>query len=132
MPARPAPPAHAAAIKVGKAVGNERVERSLYERANGYNYDAVKIFMPAGAKQPVIVHYTEHVPADVGAAFIWLKNRDPERWRDVQNVEHVMGKYLISDKPMTLEQWAQERATVVNEVIDETPQLSSPEKSGER
>ena len=38
------------------------VERSLYERANGYNYDAVKVFMPAGSKQPVIVHYTEHCP----------------------------------------------------------------------
>ena len=62
-----------------------RVERSLYERANGYNYEAVKIFMPAGAKQPVVVHYTEHCPPDVGAAFIWLKNRDPEHWHDVQN-----------------------------------------------
>jgi hypothetical protein len=30
-----------------------RVERSLYERANGYSYEAVKIFMPAGSKQPV-------------------------------------------------------------------------------
>jgi hypothetical protein len=38
-----------------------------------------------------------------------------------------MGKYIISDRPMTVEQWAQERATVVNEVIDETPQLSSPD-----
>jgi hypothetical protein len=26
-----------------------RVERSLYERANGYNYEAVKVFMPAGS-----------------------------------------------------------------------------------
>jgi hypothetical protein len=60
-----------------------RVERSLYERANGYNYTAVKVFMPAGSKQPIVVHYTEHCPPDVGAAFIWLKNRDPERWRDV-------------------------------------------------
>jgi hypothetical protein len=97
-----------------------RVERSLYERANGYNYDAVKIFMPAGAKEPVVVHYTEH------AAFIWLKNRDREHWRDVQNVEHVMGKYIISDKPMTMEEWAAARATVVNEVIDDTkPELQS-------
>ena len=32
-----------------------------------------------------------------------------------------MGKYIISDKPMTVEQWAAERATVVNEVIDDTP-----------
>jgi hypothetical protein len=54
-----------------------------------------------------------------------LKNRDPERWRDVQNVEHVMGKYLISDKPMTLEQWAAERATVINEVIDDTPETQA-------
>jgi len=86
--------------------------------------------MPANAKQPVVVHYMEHVPADVGAAFIWLKNRDPERWRDVQNVEHVMGKYLISDKPMTLEQWAAERATVVNEVIDDSnpAELPAPKK----
>jgi hypothetical protein len=30
------------------------------------SYDAVKIFMPAGAKEPVIVHYTEHCPPDVG------------------------------------------------------------------
>jgi hypothetical protein len=58
-----------------------RVERSLYERANGYNYEAVRIFMPAGSEQPVVVHYVEHCPPDVGAAFIWLKNRDPERWR---------------------------------------------------
>jgi hypothetical protein len=36
-------------------VGAALVERSLYERANGYNHDAVKIFMPAGAKQPVVV-----------------------------------------------------------------------------
>jgi hypothetical protein len=98
----------------------DRVERSLYERGLGYNYEATKIFMPAGSKQPVVVHYLEHVPADVGAAFIWLKNRDPEHWRDIQNVEHVLGKYLISDKPMTLEEWASARATVVNEVIDDT------------
>jgi hypothetical protein len=32
----------------------------------------------------------------------------------------VLGKYIISDKPMTIEQWAAERATVVNEVIDDS------------
>ena len=34
----------------------------------------------------------------------------------MQNVDHVLGKYIISDRPMTIEQWAAERATVVNEV----------------
>jgi hypothetical protein len=70
--------------------------RSLYERANGYNYEAVKIFMPAGAKQPVVVHYVEHMPPDVTAGIFWLKNRDPENWRDVQNVNHVLSKAASS------------------------------------
>jgi hypothetical protein len=41
-------------------------------------HDAVKIFMPAGAKKPVYAPYVEHVPPDVTAAIFWLKNRDPE------------------------------------------------------
>jgi hypothetical protein len=45
----------------------------------------------------------------------WLKNRDIQNWRDVQNVDHVLGKYIISDRPMTEEQWAAERATVIDE-----------------
>ena len=113
------------AIKAGKKVADKRTEHSLYERANGYKYETVKVFMPAGSKQPVVVHYIEHCPPDVIAAFIWLKNRDPERWRDVQNVEHVMSKYIISDRPMTVEQWAAERATVIDEVVEELPSPSS-------
>jgi hypothetical protein len=82
--------------------------------------------MPARSKQPVVVHYIEHCPPDVAAAFIWLKNRDRERWRDVQKVEDVMGKYIISDKPMTEEEWAAERATIIDEkVIEELPAPST-------
>ena len=51
------------------------LERSLYERANGYSYDAVKIFMPTGAKKPVYAPYVEHVPPDVTACIFCLKNR---------------------------------------------------------
>ena len=42
------------ALKTGKKEADDRVERSLYQRGVGYCYDAVKIFMPAGAKKPVI------------------------------------------------------------------------------
>jgi hypothetical protein len=58
-------------------------------------------FMPAGRAEPVFAEYVEHVPPDVTAGIFWLKNRDPERWRDVQNVTHELGKYIISDTPMT-------------------------------
>jgi hypothetical protein len=48
------------------------------------------------------------------AAIFWLKNRDPQHWRDVQNIEHALGKYIISDQPMSEEQWARERADVID------------------
>ena len=107
------------ALKIGKAEADNRVQRSLYERANGYTYDAVKIFMPAGAKKPVYAPYREHVPPDVTACIFWLKNRDPARWRDAWQIDHTMGKYVISDKPMTEEQWTRERATLIDVTPDE-------------
>ena len=106
-------------LKAGKAVADQRVERSLYNRAVGYNYEAVKIFMPAGREKPVYAPYIEHVPPDVTAGIFWLKNRDPQHWRDVQNVTHVLGKYIISDTPMTEEQWARERADVIDGTLEE-------------
>jgi hypothetical protein len=41
------------ALKVGKTEADQRMMRSLYQRGVGYSYDAVKIFMPAGAKRAV-------------------------------------------------------------------------------
>ena len=77
-----------AALKVGKAQADDRVERSLYGRAMGYSHEAVKIFMPAGASEPVYAPYTEHVPPDVTACIFWLKNRRPDLWRDKS--EHIV------------------------------------------
>jgi hypothetical protein len=102
------------ALKLGKSEADNRVERSLYQKAVGYSYDAVKIFMPAGANKPIYAPYVEHVaPSDVAAIF-WLKNRDPAHWRDAWQIEAAVGRYMISDKPMTAEQWIRERATIVD------------------
>lgn len=74
-------------LKRGREEPDDNVERSLYERATGYvNKNAVKIFMPAGAEEPVYAPYHEHVAPDVTAQIFWLKNRRPERWRDKQEV----------------------------------------------
>jgi hypothetical protein len=102
------------ALKTSKDQANSRVERSLYQRAVGYSYDSVKIFMQAGAKKPVIVPYVEHVPPDTTAAIFWLKNRDPAHWRDAWQLEASVGRYIISDKPMSVEDWVRERAVVVD------------------
>lgn len=82
------------ATKVGKAAADDRVERSLYNRAVGYTFDAVKIFMPAGAKAPVHAPYREHVPPDTAAAKHWLNNRRSQEWREKQDVE-LAGKLAI-------------------------------------
>jgi hypothetical protein len=56
-------------------------------RAVGYNYEAVKIFMPAGHNKPEYAPYIEHVPPDVAAGIFWMKNRDPQHWRDSQQLD---------------------------------------------
>lgn len=76
------------ALKLGKQEADDRVERSLYRKAVGYTFDAVKIFMPAGANDPVYAEYREHVPPSDTAAIFWLKNRRPDLWRDKKDVEH--------------------------------------------
>jgi hypothetical protein len=82
------------ALKAGKVAADDRVERSLYHKACGYSFDAVKIFMPAGAKKPVLVPYREHVPPDTTACIFWLKNRRPVLWR-----EKVDGAKAESESP---------------------------------
>jgi hypothetical protein len=121
------------ALKLGKQKADERTERSLYEKANGYSYDAVKIFLPYGSTTPVYAPYCEHVPPSDTACIFWPKNRDPAHWRDAWQLEHVTGKYVISDKPLTEDQWIKARgATVVDgdAAIDVTPANESGHSEG--
>ena len=52
-------------------------------RANGFHYDAVKIFCDKNGRVTK-VPYREYVIPDVTAGIFWLKNRDPQHWRDSQ------------------------------------------------
>ena len=76
------------ALKVGKDVADARVERSLYQRAIGYEQDEVKIFMPSGADQPVYAPFKAKIAPDTTAGIFWLKNRKQAEWRDKHEVEH--------------------------------------------
>jgi hypothetical protein len=48
----------------------------------GYTHPAVKVFMPANAKTPVYAPFVERYPPDATSMIFWLKNRQPEKWRD--------------------------------------------------
>jgi hypothetical protein len=73
------------ALKVGKETADQRVEQSLYRRALGYSHDAVKIMTVDGKVEEV--PYTEQYAPDTTAAIFWLKNRRPDKWRDVKAQE---------------------------------------------
>lgn len=79
-------PEFSESLKVGKAAADDRVENSLYHRAVGYTFDAVKIFQHQG--QVVEAPYREHVPPDVTAQIFWLKNRRKAEWRD--KIDHEL------------------------------------------
>jgi len=74
------------ALKSGKEASDNRVERSLFSRATGYEHDEVDIRVVKDriVKTPIRKFY----PPDTTAAIFWLKNRKPAEWRDKQELEH--------------------------------------------
>lgn len=80
-------------VKDAKSELDEKVERSLFERATGYSHPAVKIFT---TKEGGIVEapYIEHYPPDATSLIFWLKNRQPKRWRDKIDHEHGLSASL--------------------------------------
>ena len=73
------------ALKKGKEISDDAVEKSLFERATGYSVPEVHISNYQGkiTKTPVIKHY----PPDPTSMIFWLKNRRPAQWRDRQENE---------------------------------------------
>lgn len=72
-------------LKSGKDEADDRVERSLFARANGYEHDEIDIRVVAGVivQTPIRKYY----PPDTTAAIFWLKNRKPGDWRETKAVE---------------------------------------------
>ena len=73
-------------LKAASAAADERVEASIYERAVGYSYQTEKLFSWRG--EVVRAETNAHVPADPQLAMFWLKNRQPERWKDRMEIQH--------------------------------------------
>lgn len=123
-------------IKVAKQIADDRVERSLYERAVGYSHPDAKIFDHGPGKAPLIVDTIRYYPPDTAAAFIWLKNRRAHEWRDHHEVDHTITQHtrveleLMSDDDLyRLAQRAIARA--VGGGSGETPALTQGVSEGD-
>lgn len=79
------------ALKSGKEHADERVERSLYQKATGFYFveqQAIKLKVGPHLEKVEIVEVERYAPADTTAGIFWLKNRRAEAWRDKHEVEH--------------------------------------------
>lgn len=75
-------------LKKGKdKFDSEKIEGALKHRALGYEHKEDKIFNNNGVA--LVVETTKHYPPDTGALIFWLKNRDSQRWRDKQEIDHT-------------------------------------------
>lgn len=82
------------AIKSGKVIADAEITESLYKRAFGYNTKVTKEEVSDGGKKTI---EEKHIPGDTTAMIFWLKNRQPQMWRDKQVLEHSGSVQQLSD-----------------------------------
>lgn len=70
-------------IKRGKVQADANVADRLYQRALGFEHDSEEIKVVDGGV--IRVDTRKIYPPDPTSAIFWLKNRQPEKWRDKQD-----------------------------------------------
>jgi len=101
------------------------VVNSIHKRATGYEYEEITTEITdngpqkgkqgrqrqAGNQRRVIKKVTKHVPPDTAAGIFWLTNRDPEQWKNTQNIRHSgeikNSGVLMTSLPMDKDEWLQ-------------------------
>ena len=124
------------AIQLGKIRADAEIAESLYNRARGMSLPAVKIFQGTPEAGPVIVPHREHLPPDVGAAKLWLSRRQPERWKERQEVdfsgtlEHRLNQMTPEERAadaVELMARVKRRLAEYQQTIEHVPQAEAPE-----
>ncbi|EPC6088492.1 terminase [Citrobacter freundii] len=80
-------PGFSESIKKGKVIADGDVTDRLYQRAIGFVAPDVDIRVIDNkiVETPLEKHY----PPDTAAAIFWLKNRQKDKWREKQDVNHT-------------------------------------------
>lgn len=70
-------------VRDGRVKADSNVAKSFYKRAIGYKY--TEETHEKGIHTKTVI---KELPPDPGAALNWLKNRQPDKWRDKKEFEH--------------------------------------------
>jgi hypothetical protein len=103
-------PGFCKSITRGKTEADANVAERLYRRALGYSHDEVHVSNYQG--EVTLTPLVKHYPPDTQAASLWLRNRQPRKWRDKTDHEYT-GKdggplqFQITDAPVkeTRDEW---------------------------
>ena len=82
-------PEFSESLNKGRADVDAQVENALLRRALGYDYiETTKEPRKAEGRTGLTItkEVNRHLAPDVAAAFIWLKNRKPQQWRDRREI----------------------------------------------
>ena len=117
------------AYRIGKAPNDDRVTRSLFERATGYTYTeevAIKVKIDQHVEKVEKVTLEKHMPADPASMAFYLVNRRPDLWQHKKTIEHQQGEALptVDEARRKIEEWLREEQ---GPVIDVTPKEVSRE-----
>lgn len=74
-------------IRAGKEIADAQVAESLFKRATGYTGKKVVTANVAGVISD-IKEVNDYVGPDTQAASLWLRNRQPAKWRD--KIDHEL------------------------------------------
>ena len=91
-------PAFDMAMRGGREMADANVASRLYARAMGYSHEEEEIKVVEG--QVVRVPTVKHYPPDPGAAIFWLKNRQPELWKERVEVKEQPTIALVDKQAM--------------------------------
>lgn len=86
-------PTFAEALRDAKDMADELVEMALFQRAVGYQHPDLHFSAYEGVV--TATPYVKCLPPDTSAATFFLKNRQPEKYRDAQKVE-ISGEMKLS------------------------------------
>lgn len=73
-------------ITRGKLAADANVAERLYQRAMGYEHDDV--YPSSYQGEVTLTPIRKYYPPDTPAASLWLRNRQPAKWRDKIDHEH--------------------------------------------
>ena len=92
------------ALAEGKEIADSKIERSLYQSAQGYFVDEeerlIEVSKDGTTKLGDLRTKKRYIPPSTTAQIFWLKNRKREHWRDVSKTE-VTG---ADGKPLEFQQ----------------------------